>query len=408
MAVISVKDRYRFKRDLEEVEACRGRGTELISLYVPPNRQIHDVTNQLRGEYSQSSNIKSTSTRKNVTSAIESILQKLKHFKRPPPHGIVFFVGHKAISRDHTRMVSFVIEPPEPIAVYLYRCDSAFFTEPLKEQLRERMTYGLLVIDRKEATFGFLKGKRIEAVKNVQSQVPSKHRMGGQSSKRFERLIEIAAHEFYKKIGDLSTEIFLSEPELKGILVGGPGATKDYFVEGGYLHHELQKKVVETFDTGYTDEYGLREIVEAAHRTLADIDLMREKKLVQRLMEEIRKEEGGLSAYGEAQVRHGLDAGAVEVLLVSEALRKRRVDLECPQCGKKASVTLEGGEDAGVCPDSDVPYDIVREEDIVEELYRRAEGTSTRVEMVSRDSDEGELLLRAFGGLAAILRYRVA
>ena len=76
--------RYEFKRKLEELRTLSGRATELISLYIPPNRQIHEVVAYLRNEYSQSSNIKSKSTKKNVMAAIESISNRLKAYKRPP------------------------------------------------------------------------------------------------------------------------------------------------------------------------------------------------------------------------------------------------------------------------------------------------------------------------------------
>ncbi|MEE9151979.1 MAG: peptide chain release factor 1, partial [Thermoplasmata archaeon] len=70
--------RYEFKRKIEELGSLSGRATELISLYVPSTRQIHEVVSYLRNEYSQSSNIKSKSTRKNVMAAIESIMNRLK------------------------------------------------------------------------------------------------------------------------------------------------------------------------------------------------------------------------------------------------------------------------------------------------------------------------------------------
>src|SRR5207249_2434563 len=156
-----------------------------------------------------------------------------------------------------------------------------------------------------------------DLIKNLQSQVPSKHRMGGQSARRFERGHDIAVHEWYKKIGDLMTEAYLNRPDLKGIIVGGPGYSKEEFATGDYLHHELKKKVLPTFlDTGYTDEYGLRELVEKSREILSGLDLMREKSLVQRLMEEIRKSDGGLAAYGEEQVRNALRLGAVDTLLI--------------------------------------------------------------------------------------------
>src|SRR3989441_7613337 len=152
MAEMSHLDKYKFRRDLEEIENASGRGTELVTVYVPPDKQISDVANYLRGEYSQSSNIKSQSTRKHVQGAIESILQRLKYYKQPPPNGLVFFTGHKAIGADQTQMVTYVLEPPEPVASFLYRCDSKFFTEPLHEMMVERQTYALVVIDQGEAS----------------------------------------------------------------------------------------------------------------------------------------------------------------------------------------------------------------------------------------------------------------
>src|SRR3990172_3869118 len=408
MPEMSHLDKYKFRRDLEEIEQAAGRGTELVSVCVPPDKQISDVANYLRGEYSQSSNIKSQSTRKHVQGAIESILQRLKYYKQPPPNGRVFFTGHKAIGADQTAMVAFVFEPPEPVPSFLYRCDSKFFTEHLHEMLVERQTYGLVVIDQGEATLGLLRGKRIEMLKNVQSLVPRKHRMGGESARRVERLPEIAIHEFFKKIGDLMTEAFLNR-ELRGILVGGPGYTKEQFVGGGYLHHELAKKILTpSFDVGYTDENGLREVVGVARDTLKDLDLMREKDLLERLMQEIRKPDGGLATYGEAQVRHALELGAVDTLLVSEGLRRSRAKLRCGNCGRESEATVEDAKPLDPCSNCGEDKMAVQDRrDVVVEFTERATTMGTRVELVSRESEEGELLLRAFGGLAAILRYRV-
>jgi peptide chain release factor subunit 1 len=303
--------------------------------------------------------------------------------------------------------VQFVLEPPEPITTFMYRCDSEFYTEKLWDMLEEKQTYGLLVIDRSESTIGILKGKRVMPVKNIQSQVPSKHGRGGQSALRFERLIEIAAHEFYKKTADIANEAFLAQPDLKGVLIGGPGPTKEFFMKEEYLHHELRKKIIDTFDTGYTDEYGLKELVEKAKDSLADLDLMREKALMQKLLEEIRKSDGGLASYGEDQVRHALALGAVDTLLLSEGLRKVRVTLKCPQCGWSGVVTVEKVEDAKcpTCPEA--TPNIEASADFVDSFYEDASKVGTKVELLSVDSEEGELLLKAFGGIAAILRYGI-
>jgi peptide chain release factor subunit 1 len=324
---------YDLKRTLEELKKCRGKHTELISLYVPPSKQIFDVVAYLRNEYSQSQNIKSKTTMKNVLSAIESIMSRLKTFKQPPPNGLAMFVGHKSVGADKTDMVAYVIEPPMPVNIFLYRCDSEFYTQPLEDMLSEKEIYGLLLIDRRECTVGMLRGSRVEMLRYMTSQVPGKHGRGGQSQRRFERNTEIAAHEWFVKCGERASEIFLAEPNMKGILVGGSGPTKQYFVDESYLHYEIQKKIIDTFDTGYTDEYGLRELVATAAEKMTDLKVSQEKKIMKRFLSEVTKSEKTMAAYGENQVRKALEMGVVDTLLLSEDLRKYRVTLKCSSCG---------------------------------------------------------------------------
>jgi peptide chain release factor subunit 1 len=401
--------RYELKRHLEELGKYSGHATELISLYVPHNRQISFVSNYLKNEFSQSSNIKSKSTRKNVTSAIESILSRLKSYKTPPENGIIFFVGHVATSANQTQMVQHLVEPPLPIITFLYRCDSKFYLEPLLDMLVDKDTYGLIVIDRSEATLGFLRGKRVEVVKHIPSRVPSKHGRGGQSQRRFERLIEIAAHEFFKKVGDIANESFLEEKDFKGILVGGPGATKEFFVEKNYLHHELKRKVIDLFDTGYTDEYGLRELVEKAEGALSDLDLIREKKLIQKLMNEIRKPDGGLSIYGEQAVLDAVKDGMIDTLLISDGLRKYKSKYICPSCGMVLEeVASTKDKENKNCTKCQTQMTQENSEDIIETLSKLADDVGTKLELISSDSVEGDMLLKAFSGLAGILRFKIA
>ena len=82
MAEMTERQKYDLKRQIEELKNCKGKHTELISLYVPPSKQISDVTSYLKNEYSQSQNIKSKTTRKNVLSAIESIMSRIKNYTK--------------------------------------------------------------------------------------------------------------------------------------------------------------------------------------------------------------------------------------------------------------------------------------------------------------------------------------
>jgi len=402
---------YDLKRQLEELKKCRGKHTELISLYVPPSKQIFDVVSYLRNEYSQSQNIKSKTTMKNVLSAIESIMSRLKPFKQPPPRGLAMFVGHKSAGADKTEMVSYVIEPPMPVITFLYRCDSEFFLQPLEEMLTEKEIYGLFLLDRRECTVGMLRGSRIEMLRYMTSQVPGKHGRGGQSQRRFERTTEIAAHEWFEKCGQRASEIFLAEPKMKGILVGGSGPTKQYFVDEGYLHYEMQKKIVDTFDTGYTDEYGLRELVAVAAEKMTDLKVSQEKKIMKRFLSEVTKSDKNMSVYGEHQVRKALEMGVVDTLLLSEDLRRYRVTMKCQTCGytQEKTLTEEALEDftPPSCPTckTSLPMEITKKADLVDELSDLADKTSAKVQLISRNSEEGGSLYAAFGGLAGILRY---
>lgn len=395
---------HRLRKELEMLEAKKGKGTELITLYIPPEKNLSDVMAQMREEYSQASNIKSARTRKNVQAALEVIMQRLKLIKELPENGLVLLVG--TIPRGMKDKIEvYILEPPEKVMTYTYHCDSQFLLEPIKEMLREKDTYGLFVLDRNEATIGLLRGKRIEVVRRISSNVPRKHSRGGQSQRRFERLIEIAAHEYFKRIAKHAREVFMTTPELRGVLVGGPGPTKEFFVNEGYLHPEVQKKIIATVDTSYTDDYGIRELVDNASEVFRDLEVTKEKKLVQRFMREVVRDDG-LAAYGEKEVKKFLDMGAVETVLISEEVGSFRVTASCPSCGHRESKTvqdLKGYSEA--CPKCGETLGIEEFKSTLDEFQELAEATGARVEVISTDTEEGQQL-KAFGGLAAILRFR--
>ena len=409
MSEASSKDLYEVKRTLKELSQKKGRGTELVSVYIPPDRQISDVVKHMREELSQSANIKSKQTKKNVQSAIEVIMQRMKLFPKPPEKGLVLFVGMIPRGGPGTeKMETHVFEPPEPVQTYIYHCNSEFYLEPLQEILAEKDVYALAVIDRKEATLALLKGKRIDIIKHLTSGVPGKHKAGGQSQRRFDRLIDLAAHEFLKRIGDHMNDAYLTVPDLKGVIIGGPGHTKEEFVEGDYLHHEIKQKIITTVDTSYTGEFGIREVMDKSMDILTEIDVMREKKLMQRFLHELI-DENGLASYGEAEVRRNLQAGAVEILLLSEDLKKKRLIYHCPSCQDKIRKTIEKEMESEEisCPTCGEKIKTEEGRDLIDDFMDMVEEVGSEIEIISTETEEGVQLIRAFGGIAAILRYHI-
>jgi len=406
--------RYEFKRQLEELRSKKGRGTELISLYIPRDKQISDVVAQLRDEHGQAANIKSKITRTNVQSALESLMSRLRYFPRSPEKGVVLFTGAVDVGSNKTDLQSFTVEPPEPLISYKYHCDSGFYLETLEDMLTDKMTYGLLVLDRREATVGLLKGKRIEPMDHMTSNVPGKQRKGGQSAHRFQQLRLIAIHDFYKRIGDAASKVFLAvdHKHLEAVLIGGPSPTKEEFEDGEYFHHELQKKVLGLFDTSYTDESGLSELVDNASDALMNLDVIKEKKYMERFLKELVGD-NGLAAYGEEEVRTNLQMGSVEVLLLSEDLRRERLNTKCTQCGGADAVTVtrRPGEDKpelAPCKKCKGTVKVTDSTDVVDELSTLADQMSTQIVFISTDFEEGAQLMNAFGGMAAILRYKTS
>jgi peptide chain release factor subunit 1 len=404
--------KYEFKRTLETLRDKRGRGTELISLFIPHDKQISDITSQLREEFGQASNIKSRVTRQNVQGAIESLLSRLKLIPKAPVNGVVIFCGAVDIGANKTDMQTIIIEPPEPIVSYKYHCDSSFLLTPLEEMLHEQKTYGLLVLDRREATVGLLKGKHIEEMAHLTSNVPGKQRKGGQSSHRFQQLRLIAINDFYTRIADAASAIFIAidHKDFQGVFIGGPSPTKEEFEAGEFLHHEIQKKILGLFDVANTDESGLTELFDKLGDVLSDVDVVKEKKHMEMFLRDLVNDTGRAS-YGEEQVRKNLQMGSVEVLLLSDELRKVRLTIKCGNCSfeEKKTMTKKPGDDdyqPGNCTKCGSSLRVVDSTDIVEELSSIADQMGTNVAFISSDFEEGNQLLNAFGGIAAILRFK--
>ena len=393
-----------------------GRGTELISLYVPPGKQISEVMNMLRDEYGTASNIKSTTTRKNVQDAIVKTQQRLKLFKETPENGLVIFCG--AVPQNGAgseRIETYVIIPPEPINIYLYRCDSRFHTEHLQELLREKECYGILLIDSSAATLATLQGRRLEIVRQITSGVPGKTRAGGQSARRFERLREMRLQEYFRRVGEHANETFLPIENLKGLIIAGPGPTKYDFEKGDYLNYMLKEKVLDTVDTAYVDEQGVKEVVDKAPEIMRKVRYIEEKQVMQQFLYEIGHDTE-MATYGEQEVRKALEAGAVKTLLLSEGLDIVRVKVKCNSCGYEEEQTMksqmltsfEQNLYGKPCPKCKSPALAVAEkQELIENFAQLAEYTNTEVEMISGETEEGQMLKNSFGGIAAILRFKL-
>jgi peptide chain release factor subunit 1 len=402
--------RLRLKMALEDLREMKGFGTELVSIIIPPDRQVSDARQLLQNEHGQAANIKSKGTRKNVQGAIDSALSSLSKVKNAGENGIALFVGSIIVGNNRNRMINVLVEnPPQPLLSFRYRCDSTFELTQLEDMLIDRKSYGLFVIDRSEAAFGIATGKRIHVQEHLVSNIMGKHRQGGQSAQRFERLIEEAAHKFFKRASEHACDYWLPNLEnIQAIIVGGPGATKDFVVKNDYFHHEIVKIIAKTtFDVGYSNESGIRELVGNAGQMMGEIELDAERKVMDVFLSELIKTHPK-ATYGQQMVKQALDQGAVQKLLISEALRKNTITLQCGGCRHQWKITIGRMEAMPNCPSCDVSGDKAKELEnvsLIDELSVMAVKSNTELVYISVDTEEGSQLMQGFGGLAAILRY---
>ncbi|WP_435100358.1 peptide chain release factor aRF-1 [Halarchaeum sp. P4] len=400
--------KYEFRKVIEKLQDYSGSGTQLVSIYVPEDKQVSDVVAHVTQEHSEASNIKSKQTRTAVQDALTSIKDRLRYYDTyPPENGMVLFSGSIDVGGGQSDMVTEVLEsPPEPVQSFRYHCDSEFLTEPLENMFADKGLYGLIVLDRREANVGWLKGKRVEPVKSASSLVPGKQRKGGQSAQRFARLRLEAIDNFYQEVAEMADDLFVPRRhELDGVLVGGPSPTKDEFLDGDYLHHELQDKVLGKFDVSYTDESGLYDLVDAGEDALADAALMEDKNAMERFFKELHN--GELATYGFEATRRNLIMGSVETLLLSEDLRQDVVTYECSN-GHEERELLDRRTDAipeHECGECGETVEEGEREDVIDHLMNIADQRGTDTTFISTDFEKGEQLLNAFGGIAGLLRY---
>jgi peptide chain release factor subunit 1 len=177
----------------------------------------------------------------------------------------------------------------------------------------------------------------------------------------------------------------------------------------------LKNKIIDTIDTAYVEEQGVKEVVQRAPEVMRKVRYVEEKKIMQQFLYEVGHDTGKLT-YGEAEVRRALESGAVSTLLLSEGLEMTRVTLKCSACSHQEQHTAknkdlteyEQGLVGKPCPKCNATsLSILEKEDLIDDFAKLAEYTNAQVEIISTETEEGQMLKNSFGGVAAILRFKL-
>lgn len=404
---------FKVKKLIKNLEAARGNGTSMISLIIPPGDQLSRVNKMLSDEYGTASNIKSRVNRLSVLGAITSTQQRLKLYNKCPKNGLVVYCGTVITDEGKERKVAIDFEPFKPINTSLYLCDNKFHTEDLNELLMDDEAFGFLVMDGNGTLYGTVQGSNREVLHKFSVDLPKKHGRGGQSALRFARLRLEKRHNYVRKVAEIATQLFITDgqrPNVQGLVLAGSADFKAELMRSDLFDPRLVKIVIKMVDVSYGGENGFNQAIELSADALSNVKLMKEKKLLQRYMDEISQDTGKYCFMIEDTLQ-ALDLGAVEDLIIWDNLEINRFVLRNTTTGEERVVHLNKDQEMQESyfhdPVSGVELETVEKEPFVEWMANNYKSFGCNLEFVTDRSGEGTQFVKGFGGVGGILRWKV-
>ncbi|KAJ1727378.1 translation termination factor eRF1 [Coemansia biformis] len=400
---------WRTKNLVKELGALQGNGTTLISIAIPPGKQISQVTRMLTDEYGATANIKSRVTKQLTQAAITSTQQRLRQYTRLPPNGLLVYCGKVQTSDGRERMVVISHQPPKPVSQSIYLCGNRFHTEPLEMMLEDDRRFGFIVMDGKGCLYGVLSGSSRTVLHSFSVSLPKKHGRGGQSSMRFARIREEKRHNYVHKVAEKATQLFITNnmPNVVGLVLAGSADFKDELQKSDLFDKRLAPKVLHVVDVSYGGETGFNQAIELSEPYIDNMKLMQEKQLFSRYFDDMALDPGKIT-YGHRDTLDALREGAVETLIVWE-------DLDIVRCvfrdteGATVERCLTRAEEqdrSAFLSATGAELELVSRESLVEWLIEEHKNHGAKLSIISDSSAEGVQFVKGFGGIGGMLRWR--
>lgn len=398
-------EQWKMKKLIKSLEAARGNGTSVISLVIPPKTQLSQVSQMLVTEEGTASNIKSRTNRQSVLTAIGSARQRLKLYTKIPENGLVVYCGEVLQDDGKTKKVTIDFEPFKPLASFLYMCDNRFHVDQLKALLADDEKFGFIVMDGNGALFGMVTGSQRVILQQFSVDLPKKHGRGGQSAPRFARIREEKRHHYVKKVCETAAANFLTNdrPNVSGLILAGSADFKNNLKSFDLLDPRLLTIIIGTFDIAYGGENGFTQSIAMAGDTLTGVKLVREQKLLQAFQQELAKDTGKY-CYSVNDVLAALEMGAVDQLIVWEALPHNRYEIRDKESGETSfKVFSPEQEERGEHMIEGT--EIINKESLLEWISNNYKSFNAKLSFVSDKTPESAQLVMGFGGMCAFLRY---
>jgi len=255
--------------------------------------------------------------------------------------------------------------------------DSSPYIRPLARIQDEWESFTLVLLNSNYAKIFSVSLGKVEHKKNLSKDIMNKHKKGGCSQARFQRLRKGAIHAFFSEV-----EEALEKIADKRIVLAGPGQAKIQFKD--MLPKHLNERIVDLIDIDIDDE---KELLKESINLISEREEQKSHEAIKQLKEEILKD--GLAVYGIEETLRAVKNGQVELLLIEKNCKIRGWICENCQMVKEGAVKacLNCGK-------------TVSEVDVLEEILEFAERTDAEIEFTD---DEG---ISNLGHIGAILRYK--
>ena len=350
-----------FIRELSEMYDQESKDT-YVSVYL--NKDANDKFIKRRIKACES--ILKGDELKNFANSIKEIQDVIKQNKN---NNIAVFSSHK---HNFLRYESLSVKVKNLLVV-----DSSPYLRPLARIQDEWESFTLLLVSTNYAKIFSISMGKISDTKKLSADIMNRHKKGGQSQARFNRLRRGAIHAFLTEVVEA-----LQKRADERIILAGPGQAKIQLKE--MLPKNLSEKIVEVVDIDIDDE---KKLLKKSIYLISEREKRQSHEAVQQLKEEILKD--GLFVYGVEETLSAVKNGQVELLIIEKnrkvpgwicehcQLVKQGISKTCSNCGKSTSKV-----------------------DVIEEILEFAKRTDAEIEFT--DDEEIEKL----GHVGAILRFK--
>jgi peptide chain release factor subunit 1 len=350
-----------FIRKLSEVYDPNSMDT-YVSLYIQKNSNKKLINRRIRV-------CKSILKGEELNFFLESIKDIMKILNKNKDVNIAIFASHKY---DFLEYITLSMEIRDLLVV-----DSSPYLRPLARLKDEWESFTLLLINSNYAKIFSVSTGEVKNSKKFSADIINKHKKGGWSQARFNRLRRGAINEFFSEVQKAFKKLADER-----IIIAGPGQAKLQFLD--MLPKNLKENIVEIVDININRE---AEILYKSKHLITEREEIKSHEIVEQLKSEILKD--GLAVYGLKETLNAAKNGQIELLIIEKEYKPRGWICEncqivdkgflknCPYCGRKTS-----------------------EVDVIEEILEFAERTDADIEFTANEE------IANLGHVGAILRFK--